>query len=44
MGLFIWIAPGAFYVFLVTAVFLSVFAVAHYFSRSLRAYREEDED
>lgn len=42
MGLLIWIAPGAFYVFLISALFLSVFGVAHYFGRALRAYREED--
>ena len=42
MGLLIWIAPGAFYVFLISALFLSVFGVAHYFGRSLREYRNSE--
>ncbi len=43
MGMLIWIAPGAFYIFLVTAVFLSVFGVAHFFGRSFREYRDADD-
>jgi hypothetical protein len=43
MGMLIWIAPGAFYIFLVTAVFLSVFGVAHFFGRSFREYRDTDD-
>ena len=42
MGVLVLIAPGAFTVFLVGAVFLCVFGVAHFFGRSLRAYRDED--
>lgn len=42
MGMLILMLPGAFYIFLVTAVFLSVFGVAHYFGRSLREYRSSD--
>jgi hypothetical protein len=44
MGLFVLIAPRAFTVFLIGAVFLCVFGVAHFFGRSLRAYREDDEE
>lgn len=43
MGMLIWIAPSAFYIFLVTAVFLSVFGVAHLFGRSFRDYRADDD-
>lgn len=43
MGMLVWTAPGAFYIFLVTAVFLSVFGVAHFFGRSFREYREADD-
>lgn len=44
MGLLIWIAPGAFYIFFISALFLSVFGVAHYFGRSLREYRSGDDE
>ena len=44
MGLLVLMAPAAFTVFLISAVFLTVFGIAHFFSRSLRAYRDEDED
>ena len=44
MGMLTWIAPGAFYIFLVTAVLLSVFGVAHYFGRSFREYRSSDDE
>jgi hypothetical protein len=44
MALLVWIAPGAFYIFLVSAVFLTVFGVAHYFGRSLREYRSGDDE
>jgi hypothetical protein len=43
MGLLIWIAPGAFYIFLIGALFFTVFGLAHYFGRALREYRSEDE-
>ena len=44
MGMLVWIAPAAFYIFLVTAVFLSVFGVTHMFGRQLREYRDADND
>jgi hypothetical protein len=44
MGMLTWIATGAFYIFLVTAVFLSVFGIAHYFGRTFREYRSSDVD
>ena len=44
MGLLVLIAPAAFNVLLIGAVFLTVFGVLHFFGRSLRAYRDEDED
>jgi VIT1/CCC1 family predicted Fe2+/Mn2+ transporter len=44
MGLLVLIAPRAFTVFLIGAVFLSVFGVAHFFGRTLRGYRSNDAD
>jgi fatty acid desaturase len=44
MGVLVLIAPAAFTIFLIGAVFLTVFGVAHFFGQSLRAYRDEDED
>jgi hypothetical protein len=43
-SLLVLIAPGAFYIFLITALFLCLFGVAHYFGRSLREYRASDVD
>lgn len=44
MGALVWIVPGAFYVFLVTALFLTIFGVMHFFGRSLREYRSGDDE
>jgi len=38
------IAPGAFYILLVTALFFLIFGIAHYFGRALRDYRRNDEE
>ena len=43
MGMLTWIAPGAFYIFVISAFFLSVFGLAHYFGRALRDYRSADD-
>jgi hypothetical protein len=43
MGILVWIAPAAFYVWLVTALFFTVFGIAHFFGRSLREYRANDD-
>jgi hypothetical protein len=42
MALLIGMLPGAYAVFLTIAVFGVAFGAAHYFARTLRAYRERD--
>jgi VIT1/CCC1 family predicted Fe2+/Mn2+ transporter len=44
MAFLVLVAPSALYIFLIGAVFLTIFGVMHFFGRSLRAYREESDD